>query len=141
LDDKGIQTLAGWTNMPRLTSLDLRFNAIGTGGAGTLATSLLLAKLQRLDLSCNELGDEGVRRLAESPRVAELSCLSLCDNGISDVGAVALATSNYLSPTCTLCLGEHASPAEDYDPPPRRNKISRRQKTALAERYQFVFFD
>jgi len=78
---------------PKLTELDLSFNAIGDAGAAALAEALPFATtLEKLNLCENGLGDFGAATLAAAlPHMPKLNWLNLHGNGIGDAGAKALA--------------------------------------------------
>jgi Leucine-rich repeat (LRR) protein len=71
--------------LTQLTSLNLRYNKIGTEGAAALAA---LTQLTLLDLGGNQIGDNGASSLAA---LTQLTTLNLWNNQIGAEGAAALA--------------------------------------------------
>lgn len=99
--DAGAAALAGSKLLARMLdrspTLDLRQNAIGTGGADALAASPSLRTAADLDLSANELGDGGLRSIVGSPHLKRLRRFAVRQNRIGDNGAVALADSSLMA--------------------------------------------
>jgi small GTP-binding protein len=77
--------------LTQLTSLNLRYNKIGTEGAAALAA---LTQLTLLDLGGNEIGAEGAAALAA---LTQLTLLDLRKNQIGAAGAAALAALTQLT--------------------------------------------
>jgi len=93
--------------MPRLTDLNLSFNAFGSEGLPALLAGRLLANVKTLDLSSCDLGPEGFELLARSPLLAKLTELDLSNNDTGPDGAIALAGCPYLGSIETLDLSSN----------------------------------
>lgn len=71
LDDDDVEALAATTSAPRLHSISLAYNSIGSRGARALASWAVLPRLWELNLHDNVIGDDGLVDLATS-RAAQL---------------------------------------------------------------------
>ncbi|MBY0228017.1 MAG: TIGR02996 domain-containing protein [Gemmataceae bacterium] len=86
--DAGLRSLLG--GLPRLERLDLSGNAVGDGGAESLARSPVYGRLRLLDLSANQIGDAGAMALASSEHAGSVGWIDLAKNPIGTSGQAAL---------------------------------------------------
>jgi hypothetical protein len=84
LGDSEIETLTAAASAPRLRSVRLAYNSVGSRGARALAAWEVLPQLWELNLHDNIIGDDGLIALATSRRAERLLELDLeqdCWNG------------------------------------------------------------
>ena len=88
--DGGAETLAASGLLGQLGSLSLRYAELGPRGAAVCAAG---AGLRRLDLSANPFGPAGVRPFADAPNALHELDLSLC--GLDDAACGLLARADF----------------------------------------------
>jgi uncharacterized protein (TIGR02996 family) len=91
-----VTTILSSPHLTGLRSLDLTCNGHGDSLAEAVAASAS-ESLTSLDLRENDLGNGGATALANSPRLANLTTLLLSSNRIREQGGQALAASAYLA--------------------------------------------
>ena len=124
LDNAAIEALSHVGHAPRLRSLQLGYNSIGSSGAAALASWPVLARVWHLHLHDNVIGHQGLIALARSPHLGRLLELDLeqdCWNSrkfmFNDDAARALANSRSLARLDALfsgCVDEYHGTA--YSP-------------------------
>jgi Ran GTPase-activating protein (RanGAP) involved in mRNA processing and transport len=106
LDDAALRVLAT-LHAPRLTRLDLDFNAFGEAGLKALSTSAFFAPVRELNLSNNKLTRESCAILAASPHLAELRVLFLHNCSLTDECLAVLLASPFLRALRNLAVSEN----------------------------------
>jgi uncharacterized protein (TIGR02996 family) len=117
----------GETGAPRLTDLDLGYNALGDEGAMVLAQSPHLEGLTALRLAQCGINNGGLGYLANSPHLNRLALLDLSNNPAGDSGFRALLNAPHLRSLRRLilsrigiALGLQRDLDLKYNRPPRR---------------------
>ncbi|KAF9551518.1 hypothetical protein EC957_008187 [Mortierella hygrophila] len=98
-----------------LTTLNLKYNSIGSDGAKAMAEVLKTnSTLTTLDLSNNSIGDDGAKAMAEALKTnSTLTTLDLFNNSIGDDGAKAMAEALKTNSTLTTLNLEYNSIGDD----------------------------
>jgi uncharacterized protein (TIGR02996 family) len=88
LGSDGVETLCAPGRLERLTHLSLPYNGITPAGARAVARSGFFGALEVLNLGGNPLGDEGIIHLTRGPHRGRLGCLDLTrtDCGPAGIG-------------------------------------------------------
>jgi uncharacterized protein (TIGR02996 family) len=108
LHSPGMNALAEGPPFPRLATLDLAANPVGTEGIEVLAYSDRLPALRTLLINTCQLTTAGVETLAASPLLEQLIALNLRSNGLTAAGAAALAGAEGVRNLQVLWLGFNA---------------------------------
>jgi hypothetical protein len=106
LDDSALASLARG-RFPRLTRLDLDFNAFGARGLRELVSSPLVASVRELNLSNNPMTSESCAALAASPHLSALRVLFLHNCALTDDALDILLTSRNLGALGNLAVSEN----------------------------------
>jgi hypothetical protein len=106
LDDESVEALAA-ARMPRLSRLDLDFNAFTARGLRALLASPFLATVRELNLSNNVMSPESCEALAACPYLEGLRILFLHNCSLTDDALDVLVASPHLCALGNLALSEN----------------------------------